>query len=145
MLKQLGWALKHPTVKSLAYLVLYDNGACLGFCNLYGDPLPANNAINVASHLVDGRPLLDDLPGLPDNVEQVCVAGGGDLQTLMLWSHQSQTVLIPCQGTEVDLIDLLGRTDRVSVADGKVAVHVTSVPQFVRARFRGHGTAGEGH
>ena len=145
VLKQLGWTLKHPIVKSLAYLALYDNGACLGFCNLYGDPLPANNAINVASHLLDGRPLLDDLPGLPDNVEQICVAGGGDRQTLMLWSQQSQTVLIPCQGTEVDLIDLLGRTGRVSVADGNVAVHVTPAPQFVRARFRRHGPAGEGH
>ena len=145
VLKQLGWTLKHPIVKSLAYLALYDYAACLGFCNLYGDPLPANNAINVASHLLDGRPLLDNLPGLPDNVEQICVAGGGDLQTLMLWSDQSQTVLIPCQGTEVDLIDLLGRTGRASVADGNVAVHVTPAPQFVRARFRGHGTAGEGH
>jgi hypothetical protein len=144
VLKQLGWTLKHPIVKSLAYLVLYENGACLGFCNLYGDPLPANNAINVASHLLDGRPLLDDLPGLPDNVEQICVAGDGDLQTLMLWSHQSQTVLIPCQGTEVDLIDLLGRTGGASVADGNVAVHVTPTPQFVRARFRGHATAVEG-
>ena len=136
VLKQLGWTLKHPIVRSLAYLVLYDNGACLGFCNLYGDPLPANNAINVASHLLDGRPLLDDLPGLPDNVEQICVAGGDDLQTLMLWSHQSQTVRIPCQGTEVDLIDLLGRTGEASVADGNVTVHVTPAPQFVRARFR---------
>ena len=145
VLKQLGWTLKHPIVKSLAYVALYDNGACLGFCNLYGDPLPANNAINVASHLLDGRPLLDDLPGLPDNVEHICVAGGGDLQTLMLWSHQSQTVFIPCQGTEVELIDLLGRTGSASVADGNVAVHVTPAPQFVRARFRGHGTAGEGH
>ena len=145
VLKQLGWTLKHPIVKSLAYLSLYDNAACLGFCNLYGDPLPANNAINVASHLLDGRPLLDDLPGLPDNIEQICVAGGDERQTLMLWSQQSQTALIPCHGTEVDLIDLLGRTGRLSVTDGNVAVHVTPTPQLIRARFRAPGTAGEGH
>ena len=145
VLKQLGWTLKHPIVKSLAYLVLYENAACLGFCNLYGDPLPANNAINVASHLLDGRPLLDDLSGLPDNVEQICVAGCADLQTLMLWSDKSQTVRIPCQGTKVDLIDLLGRTDKASVDNGNVAVRVTPAPRFVRARFKGHGAAGEGH
>ena len=143
VLKQLAWTLKHPIVKSQAYLALYDNAACLGFCNLFGDPLPANNAINAASHFLDGRPLLDDLPGLPENVEQICVAGDGELQTLMLWSDQSQTVHIPCQGTEVHLIDLLGRPRIASVADGKVAVHVTPTPQLVRARFRGVGSTTE--
>lgn len=132
--KQLAWALKKPAVKALSYLVLYSSGAQLGFCNIYGDPLPANNAINVAAHLLDGRRILADLEGLPKGVEQIRILGADGRETLLLWSRTPTTITLPCPASEIELVDVIGRRSRRGVAGGVLTLMVDASPLYIVPR-----------
>ncbi len=132
--KQLAWVLKQPQVKMLSYLVLYSSEANLGFCNIHEDPLPANNAINVAAHLLDGRPLLEDLEGLPEGVEHIRVEGADGREVLLLWSHEPTTVALPCAPPNVELVDLIGRRTETRPEGGRLSLTVNPDPQYVVGR-----------
>jgi hypothetical protein len=132
--KQLAWALKQPLVKTMAYLVLYSSQANLGFCDIHEDPLPANNAINVAAHLLDGRPLMEDLEGLPEGVEHIRVEGADGREVLLLWSHEPTTVALPCAPPNVELVDLIGRRTETRPEGGRLSLTVTPNPQYIAGR-----------
>jgi hypothetical protein len=140
VVKQLVWAMYNPYVEDLSYLVVYDGpeyGDNQGFDNMYGDPLPVVNAVNVASHLLDGRKRLADLKGLPAGVQYIHVDGFDGLETVVLWSRKPVMVTLTPRSKQVILIDLFGRSkDKLSRdSDGKIRLLVDETPQYLRGRF----------
>lgn len=116
--KQLAWAVNHRDdderpIKWISYLVPY-NGPDYrwpwGFCNYAGDPLPAVNAVNVASHLLDGRNVLPSL-SLPEKVHHIIVDSSGPEDYMVIWSEIEQRIRLPhCEKYTGGGYDLFGRS-----------------------------------
>ena len=139
LVKQVAWAINNPHVTGLSYLVAY-NGPDYAWANGFnhvghGDPLPAVNAANVASHLLDGRPRLEALASLPADVEHIRVQGADGLDTVVAWAETARDVDIPMRGTEAVVVSLLGKRRTVPLADGMLTVTLDSDPLYVRGRF----------
>ena len=89
LIKQLAWAINNEHVQGLSYLVVYngyDYSWPSGMCNLGKEPLPAINAINTASHLLDGRKKLPKLSYLNASIQQLRVADKSGNETLVIWN-----------------------------------------------------------
>ena len=138
IVKQLAWAMASDKVEALSYLVVY-NGPDYkwpgGFNNFYGDPLPGVNAVNTASHVLDGRRVLPPVKELPTGVEQLRAVDEAGLETLVLWSQTSQTVEVPAGDTTVRALDVIGRPLKVTRRDGKVVFRVNRDPVYLLGRF----------
>ncbi len=137
VVKQIAWALKQPNIRAMHYLVPYSGEACLGFCNINNDPLPANNAVNVVSHLLDGRRVLTDVPGIGEKVQQIRTDGADGLNTIALWVEEpAMEIVIPCRSESISIIDMYGRETRRAANGGSVRVSISSTPLFVRGIFQ---------
>ena len=139
LIKQLAWAINNEHVQGLSYLVVYngyDYGWPSGMCNLGKEPLPAINAINTASHLLDGRKKLSPLSHLNGSIQQLRVADKTGNETLLLWNHTDSKVWIKAKA-QVQLVDLLGihRTTLTPNNMGMVQVDVGKTPVYVVGRF----------
>jgi hypothetical protein len=139
LVKQLAWAINNEHVQGLSYLVVYnghDYSWPSGMCNLGKEPLPAINAINTASHLLDGRKKLSPLSNLNASIQQLRVADKAGKQTLLLWNHAETRVWIKVE-SEAMLIDLLGihHTKLKPNSKGMVQVEVGKTPVYVLGNF----------
>ncbi|MBN4060933.1 hypothetical protein JYU15_00705 [bacterium AH-315-I18] len=139
LLKQLAWAINNEHVNVLSYLVMYngyDYRWPSGMCNAVGEPLPVINAINTASHLLDGRKKMSTLPTLKASIEQLRVVDKEGKQTLLLWNHAPTTVWLKVKKT-CQQIDALGihKTNLEPDAQGMVQVLVDQVPVYVVGQF----------
>ncbi|MFG0247385.1 MAG: hypothetical protein ACF8OB_00750 [Phycisphaeraceae bacterium JB051] len=139
LIKQLAWAINNEHVQGLSYLVVYngyDYSWPSGMCNLGKEPLPAINAINTASHLLDGRKKLAPLSHLNGSIQQLRVADKAGNQTLLLWNHTDTKVWIKVKD-QVQHVDLLGinRTTLTPNSMGMVQVEVGKTPVYLVGRF----------
>jgi len=128
--KQVAWIEEQEKIKLISYLVPYSNGANLGMCNIYGDPLPAVCALNTVSHLIDGREQLPKLK-LADGIQQLRVKGDDKSDTLLLWSNIPVTVEIPLPQKSATIYDLLGRKRKVTANNGKLKLKISTTPQYI--------------
>lgn len=140
LVKQLAWAINNDHVEGLSYLVVYngyDYGWPSGMCNLAKEPLPAINAINTASHLLDGRKKRSPLSYLNASIQQLRVADKSGKETLVIWNHADTNVWLKVQG-DVQLVDLLGisHTTLKPNAMGMVQVAVSNTPVYVVGAFK---------
>ena len=138
VVKQLCWAIENPHVEAINYLVMYNSptywGANLGFNNFYGEPHPAVNAINTASHLIDGRERLEPIQSIPKGVSHLRFRGETNAQTLVVWSDNKQVDLeLEVSGDEVSVIDVIGRRRGLTVDRGRVVISVGVSPVYVIA------------
>jgi len=137
VVKQLCWAINHPRVRALAYLVVYGSptygDANLGFNNKYGDPHPGVNALNTASHLIDGRRRLPDLKGLPETVQHLVVDNPQGNATVVLWNPgRDLQVTVPVNGKTARKIDVIGRSIPLTVTDGCVTTIIGNAPCYLQ-------------
>lgn len=138
VVKQLCWAIASPHVESINYLVMYNSptywGANLGFNNFYGEPHPAVNAINTASHLIDGRQLLQPLRSIPDKVSHLRFSGPDGTETIVVWADDVELILdLRVAGSSVSAVDVIGRSLDLKVTHGRVRVPVGVSPVYVNA------------
>lgn len=131
VVKQAAFAVAHPKVQVLAWLVPYGGGvpdiATSGPSHL---PFPAVVATNLCAHLLDGRRVLPPFD-LGEGVHQVRVTAPGGGQTLVLWSDRSRQVSLPVAGEAATVVDPVGREREIPVAAGKVRLSVSRTPMFV--------------
>ena len=131
VVKQAAFAVAHPKVQVLAWLVPYGGGVPdIAASSLTHMPYPAVVAMNLCAHLLDGRRVLPALD-LGGDVQQVRVSAGNSGQTLVLWSDTPRDVSIAAKGQRVRVIDPVGRERTSLVADGKVCLAVSGTPVFV--------------
>ena len=131
VVKQAAFAVAHPKVQVLAWLVPYGGGVPdIAASSLTHMPYPAVVAMNLCAHLLDGRRVLPALD-LGGDVQQVRVSAGNSGQTLVLWSDTPRDVSIAARGQRVRVIDPVGRERTSLVADGKVCLAVSGTPVFV--------------
>lgn len=139
VVKQLAWGIKHPLVQSLSYLVMNNQPifaeTALGFNNRLGDPHPAVNAINVASHLLDGRRRLPDLQELPKDVQQLRVNAQDGRECLVLWSDREIPLQITILDNKVLHVNLFGRRQHLKSVHGKIRLTVNHTPQYLIGKF----------
>lgn len=139
LVKQLAWAIHNDHVEGLSYLVVYngyDYSWPSGMCNVGKEPLPAINAINTASHLLDGRKKLSPLGYLNPSIQQLRVADKTGKQTLVIWNHADTSVWLKVNG-EVQMVDLLGITYTTLKPNsmGMVQVNIGKTPVYVVGTF----------
>jgi hypothetical protein len=139
LVKQLAWAINNDHVQGLSFLVVYngyDYSWPSGMCNLGKEPLPAINAINTASHLLDGRKKLTPLSYLNASIQQLRVADQAGNETLLLWNHTDTKVWLKVKA-DVQLVDLLGisHTTLKPNSMGMVQVEAGKTPVYVVGAF----------
>ena len=140
LVKQLAWAINDDNVQDLSYLVVYNGYEYSwpsGMCNKAHEPLPAINAINTASHLLDGRKKMLPLKYLKNSVQQLRVVDKSGQETMVLWNHTPINVLIRTQG-DVELVDLLGTNKQAlkPVMGDKVKVTIGPTPVYLVGKFK---------
>jgi len=129
--KQAAFAIAHPKVEVLAWLVPYGGGVPdIATSSRAHLPFPAVVAINLCAHLLDGRRVLPPLD-LGDGVQQVRVTAPGGGQTLVLWSDRQQQVSLTIAEPIVNVFDPAGRERRISVTNSKVRLSTSRTPVFV--------------
>ncbi len=127
--KQIAWVLNQKRIKLFAYLVPYSNGANLGFCNVYGDPLPAACAINAASRLLDGREILKNI-NLPSGIQQLRVKNGRN-DIIMLWSEKPKKLSIRLTSNKVEIFNELGTPVKPVISGSSLILNVTTSPIYL--------------
>jgi hypothetical protein len=140
IVKQLSWAIKHPQVASLSYLVMnnqpsLDRDTGLGFNNCFGDPHPVVNAMNVASHLLDGHGRLPDLKELPQEIQQLRVKARGGQESLVLWSDRERPLELKVSDNTVIHVDLFGRRHKLFSRHNTIRLTVSHTPQYLIGKF----------
>ncbi len=138
VVKQLCWAIDEPKVEAIHYLVMYNSpsywGANLGFNNFYGEPHPAVNAVNTASHLIDGRAVLAKLGSLPEEVSHLRFAGDAGTETLVLWRDRGEGDLaLRVRGDWAEVTNVIGRSRAAAADGGRVTLRVGVSPVYVNA------------